>query len=383
MGRLLRRITALVLATIVLLMLTLSACTSAFRTSMMDVDTYKRTLAQQNVYQDLLPFVIPVILEENQAELGGDSNFHFDLNDINEFMTQDDWRAVSNQLLPPEWLQTSSESVLDSLFLIMQGDFSRTENLVDFNDIIARLQGESGQMASQTIISASPDCTAEQVTQLRAFNIENGDIFPLCNPPQLLREKSITLVSQWFSQLGTQLAISVQENENRLTIQQDYANLLYLWVKLDSQISLLGLICPLGLIGLMVLLVVRTLKSFGRWVGWTLLITGIVIILLMFTIQSAVFDSFDAIGTASSELERFQAQLTAGFFRSIYANMSGMMLFQSGLLILAGFILLAISYIARSGDEAVPRGSVLITEDGRIISSTASRRQTSEIARSE
>jgi len=141
-------------------------------------------------------------------------------------------------------------------------------------------------------------------------------------------------------------------------------------------LSLLLLICPLSLVGLIILFVVRNLKSFGRWLGWTYILSGIFTLLLIFLSQVPVFASLDDVVAANTDMERFAAQIYASFLRSVYTDASSTMLTLAGMMIGFGFILLVISVVGRSHNFIVPEGTVLVTEDGWIVSATRQQQKT-------
>lgn len=378
MGRFLNRAIAVLFVMLFIVIASLSTCTVAFRESLVNIDTYKQTFEQQNLYEDIIPYVVPAILKEYQSNLSEGESFSIDLNDIDEFMTVDDWRLVAEQLLPPEWLKTQTESILETLELIIAGDFSQRENVIDLTEILNRLQGDTAERASEIIIQSAPECNAQQLIQLRQFSSQSGQIFPVCHPPAALNAKATNVIEVWFNNLGRVISLGLEQQSDALTIPENVARLVYNLFQLDSQLSWLFFLCPLSLIGFIIIFAVRTRKSFGRWIGWSLLLAGIITLILIFTSQVPVFATFDDVVRANSDIERFEAQIYAGFVRSVYVDASASMLFFAGLMIGLGFILIAISVIGRSRNYLVPEGSVLVTEDGRVIS-TATRQNVKTI----
>lgn len=368
MGRFVNRAIATLIVILFIVVASISACTAAFRDSLVNIETYKQTFDDQNIYKDIVPYVMPAILNDREGNFNRTVSFPINLDELNDAMSIDDWREVSEELIPPEWLQVQVESILDTINLISQGDFTQPETLINTTEFINRLQGEEGLRASEIIMASAPDCTAQQVIALQQFEDEDDQVFPFCNPPSRLQGKSNNIVHQWFQNLGGALQLQLSLQGNVLTIQDDTARLLYNLFQLDSQLSLLFMLCPMVLIGFIMLFAVRNLKGFGRWMGWSFLLSGIVTLVLMFTSQVPVFATFDEVVRANTDVERFEAQIYAGFVRSVYVDASTTMLFIAGLMIALGFIFLVISAFGKSQSYLVPEGSVLITEDGRVIS---------------
>lgn len=373
MGRFISRAFALFFVFLFIIVASISACTVAFRDSLINVDTYKQILVEQNVYEDVIPYVIPAILNNPESELSNADSFPVNLIDLNSAMTVDDWRAVSEQLVPPEWLQIQVESILDTINQISQGNFTQPETLINTTEFSERLLGDEAIRASEIIIASAPDCNAQQVIQVRTYNGDSDQTFPYCNPPAILQEKSVNIIRQWFVGLGTILNAQIRQQENVIRFPEEVSRLIYNLFQLDNQMSLLLFLCPLTLIGFIMVFAVRNLKSFGRWLGWTLIVTGIVTMILIFTSQVPVFESFDDVVSARTDIERFEAQIYAGFMRSIYADASNTMMMLAGGLIAGGFILLAISLLGRSHNLIVPEGAMLMTSDGRVISTSTQK----------
>lgn len=376
MRKFLSRASAVFVVVLFIIIASISACTVSFRESLTNVDTYKETLVEQKVYEDIIPYVIPAILRENQNQFNSDQSFSIDLNDIDRFMSIEDWRQVSDELIPAQWVKTQTEAVLDTINRIKYGDFSQLENIVDLSEVVERLQGDAGQRASEIIITSASDCSAQQVIQLRQFDGAPDSIFPICNPPQVQKNKATTVIADWFYHVGTVIELQIRQRDDTLSVPEEGARVIYNLFQLDSQLSLLLLICPLALIGLIILFVVRSLKSFGRWLGWTFIIAGIFTLLLIFLSQVPVFASLDEVVAANTDMERFTAQIYASFLRSVYTDASATMLTLAGMMIGLGFILIVVSVVGRSHNYIVPEGTLLVTEDGRIVSATRPQQKT-------
>ena len=82
--------------------------------------------------------------------------------------------------------------------------------------------------------------------------------------------------------LGNVIDRQVDQQEDPLSIPEEIAEVIYNFFQLNSQLSLLLFLCPLSLIGLLILFAVRNLKGFGRWLGWTFIISGILTLFLIF-----------------------------------------------------------------------------------------------------
>ncbi len=371
--RWIRRSIGVILAGLAVILLTISACTVGVRSAVFNPDTYKDAFENQNFYREIIPLALPAILESAERE-ANDSNNPIDFNNLSNTLSQEDWQIISDQLIPADWLQTQVEGTVDVVFLAFEGDFSGVGSSINFDPVIRRLSGDTAFGVAEYVISVAPDCTSLQIEQLE--DASQGDVnnIPLCNPPDSLLPVSQTLVTSWLNQLGELLDQQRISLDEIFGFRRQDAQAAQLLAQLQSQITLMLYLCPLALIALVVAIVVRNLKGFGRWIGSTSIVSGGFLVLVLVFLQLVVIESFTEIFRAPNDLERFQAELSASFFRSMFSNMSGSLLLQAGLFIGIGFILIAISVLRHDSEDGIPRGSVIITDDGQIISTTSRQR---------
>jgi hypothetical protein len=368
LGRMLA--TALILVIVPLFML--SACNLAFERTMRDPATYTHAFENQNVYDDLLPVALPAIFQA--AGTGGKhiEGLPVEYRDITTTLDSDDWRVITSELVPPQWLKAQFEQSVNTALSLLNNDFSVLERPVDLSDLKARLSGDEAQRAAEYIITTAPDCTAEQNARLQSMGTDASALLPVCNPADVtLRATSIHYIVTWLDQVGQLLP------EGTVTIQEFYqvprtaARLVYLVGQLSSQVVSLLYLTGAALCALIVFFTVRSLKSFGRWLGLTILLTGMGILLVLVLLQFALVGFIRELVTTSSDLERFAASILSALSRSITAGAGSTILLQAAIFIGIGFVLLAISFLVRAPDDGlVPVGSVIMSEDGKIISAS-------------
>lgn len=100
-------------------------------------------------------------------------------------LSADDWHTVLTPLLPPEWLQTQAESVIDQAFAAAESDEEHPVIRIPLADLKARLAGEEGYAAVVQLISDQPPCTLDQLTQVSGLAAA-GELLkniPICSPP--------------------------------------------------------------------------------------------------------------------------------------------------------------------------------------------------------
>jgi len=75
-------------------------------------------------------------------------------------LTKDQWASILRTLLPPNWLQSQVESVLDQGFKILDKPGAPLSITVDMRELKTRLAGPPGTDAVLQIIQSLPDCPA-------------------------------------------------------------------------------------------------------------------------------------------------------------------------------------------------------------------------------
>jgi hypothetical protein len=380
--KILGRICAILLIAIIGPLFTFAACNFALYQTMLNPATYQDAFSNPAIFDDLLPIALPGIIEAAHQEELNITELPVSFAEVITTLDDDEWRAIATDLVPPAWLKAQFEQALNFFLSISNGDYSVLNNPIDLRDVQAKLTGDNAAQIAQRIIVAAPNCTPEQLTQLNTLTSTNTGQLPICNPEdEALRRQSIQIVGQSLAALATMLpaeAISAGEFYN---IDARNAEMVASWFKLDAQIMGLLYLCPAGLVALIVFFTVRSLKSFGRWVGVTGLVTGVFLLLTLALMQFFAIGVISEVLRASNDAERFFGQLLTGIVRAGLAQSSGTLLVQAGSFLLAGFVLLAMSFIVRGSTDAFQEaGSVLITEDGEIIS-TASRQRSSRIIR--
>lgn len=358
---------------------TMAACNLAIEASFLNRSTYDDVLQDTVIFEDVLPVALPAIFSAADAE-----ELEFENRDENPIQVQEVvraledkpevWGEVVNLLVPPEWLQQTVTQFVDVLFAIFDGNFDAINATVDLAEVRQRFNGEEASQAANLIISEAPNCTNKQIEELNTFFSQRSGVMPICNPPdERTRERSIQLVENWFTAAASHLSEDKLSFSEFYDFSRDNARSISLFVELDRQGLILTYLCPMAFLSLIVILAVRSRQSFGRWIGITTIISGIGMLLTIFMLQVALFRMVTEALSAQSEAEQFFARLVSEILRSALAHSSTTMLIQAAIFIGIGFVLLVI--LGFSGGQAGNMGSsVLITEDGQIISTATQKR---------
>lgn len=350
MVKLIRRVSALLLTLIIIVLLPVAVWVLASYIMLSNPDTIKNGLRQEDIYAELGRVALPALAS---AATEGVENTDVTFLDVINVVSNDDpaaWSIIADRLIPEDWLQRQVEGLIDIVYSFASGDEITFDYDQELQLLRSRLTGSIGEANARLIYESLPDCNVRQTAQLREAADGNGEP-PLC---QSLRPQYSALVTQTI--LRTMDAI-VPESPN-----DDVQSLVDL--EIEASLALIGsgfsiylqatiilfLICG-ALLGLIIALVVRSLKGFGLWGGWIAIISGFVTLIPLLVLPITLLDGIDALLTPSNpssnpELQRFINRVIASITTSAYEQTIAPVLLQIGVLLGIGVILLILSSIA-------------------------------------
>jgi hypothetical protein len=366
--RLIGRIFAIVLVLIIPLLLMAASCNLALYNTMSNEQTYRTAFADRSLLTDIRPFAILALFsaaKEPETYPGGLS-----LDTVINTIDIKNWETIMEEVVSATWMQDRFDQLLRLFTGILKNDYITLDESVDIESLQANLQGDNREDVASKILSFSPRCTADEEDQLKTFEATSTGHFPLCTATdEALQAFSLSHVTGWVDSLSTQMQSVTATQFYSLSTTE--ARGLHILLKLDEQSSYVAYLCPGALLALIVFFTVRSFRSFGRWIGGTVLLGGIGVLVALVMIQIFFVNLFSAATQSTTESERLFTQVVVSLMRAGMGGISQSMLLQAGLLILAGFGLFALTSLIGRG-ELVPTGTtVLVTEDGEVISSAS------------
>lgn len=367
--RLLGRIFAIVLVLIIPILLMAAACNLAIYNTMSSEQTYRDAFADPSLLTDITPFAA-LALFSSPGEASDSYTGNMSLNRVITSLDLSNWNTITGDILPANWMQARFDQILRLFTGILRNDYTTLDESVDVESVQARLEGENGQALAAKLVNLAPACTQEQESLLSTFQATSTGDFPLCKPSdEDLQAFSTAHVAGWLTAVAQDLESMTAATFFDLSPTEGRG--LHVILKLDEQISYVSYLCPGALLALIVFFTVRSFRSFGRWIGGTLLLSGIGVLVALVAIQFFLVGILSESSRAMNDSERLFTQVIVSLVRTSMGGISQSMLLQAGSMILAGFGLFGLtSLVARN--ELVSTGTtVLVTEDGRVISSAS------------
>jgi len=220
-------------------------------------ETYQKGFAKADFYNQL-PAIIAQALASttmNQEQLPI----------MMRGMSTQAWDAFFRSMLPQDVLKKMGDDALNSTFAYLNMQTDSAE--LSLQPLKTSIVSESGTRAVFTLLKTLPDCTLRQIGQITLDLFSNSEI-QFCNPPKDLYPL-LTPIVQGQMQMAA-LAIPDQftivsappENDPRPKLQT------------ARMLMRLSPLLPLGLLLLMTIIVVNSLKSWLNWWGIPFIITG-------------------------------------------------------------------------------------------------------------
>ncbi len=368
--RIIRQLGALILIVIIIPLFLLAACNSALNAAVFNPETYEEAFEDPQLFDDLLTVALPAFLQAAEENAPEDMPFQDSpvrLGELSTRLDQETWREVTTLLVPPDWLQARAEQLLQGFGKIVNGDYSDLESSFELDVVQQRFQGAEAEQAATLILSQAPSCSPAEEERLGAFLASGEGHLPICNPGDAnLQQRSIEALTQWFNALGASLETNSPTTAAFFDFDRTDARQLTLLADMNEQIMLLMYICPAALLALVVVLAVRSLGGFARWIGISLLTTGSLILVFLLLLQAWSIRAFGDLITPASEIEAFGARLLLPVLREGFAQASDSLFVQSVIFVVVGFAIMAYAWLeGRNAGQQAPNGEyVLLTDDG-------------------
>jgi hypothetical protein len=229
-----------------------------------DPETYQQVFAREKFYQRLPTIIAKALVTAPQTD---------DLPIAMQGLTVENWENFIRDILPPEDLRGMGEDTLDSLFAYInnESDYAGI-SLIPLKESMA---GEAGTEAVLRLMKTQPDCTAAEIAKITVEFFEGNT--SLCNPPPEAMPLITPIIKaqlQYTAEVIPDLVTlasadpSSAEGDPREGLRA---------IRLLMRLSPL---VPLGILLVLSLLVVRSLRGWLAWWGIPIFITGIIATLI-------------------------------------------------------------------------------------------------------
>jgi hypothetical protein len=349
--------------TLLFVIATIGVLFSLFPTrKLLDPDFYKQALAEVQIYQRL-PETIAQQLASNFTQNDGEANTPVYL----MLLDQQEWESIISNLISPALLQTQTENILDQFFAILltAPDPVNTPIEVSLQEVKSRLAGPEGIQAFNQILNAQEPCSLDQLMGLLQLGLgmETSINTLLCRPPDYVISELNPVVEAFLSaavdQMPNQVSFnipfvmldsSVVGNPSE-SIQGEMPAFIQN-LRLGNTLISWSPLLPLGLILLVTIFVVRSVKDFFTWWGGALLTSGgisLLLSLVLFTSMNWVINRF--IPVSSSDFGLSTLLLALGLqelSQELLISLVMSIVIPAAIITILGLVFLLGAYLLRS-----------------------------------
>lgn len=371
-----------IFAFLVCILLSIGIWIAAAYAAFFNADTYINGLAEQGIYQRIVPVLFPLIANAPQADLINSDENSITLPRLLSVLPERERVEIANYFLPPEFIQPLIESAISRFFRWLDGDAVALTESFDLSALIERLRADAGQQRMWSLITVLPDCNTAQNRQIESIVSGGSGDLPFCRPSAEFEDEVQALVNQSIDQFATRLESETVTLATLMQIDMSRPNDAQLVqdmpVVLDAVEGLLivGYLIPLAFLSLVVAVTVRAFRSFTQWTGWIGLVSGFITFLPLLTtgaIISGAIGEMSRNPNINPQMQLFLISFVTGLLESGVGQFAAPVVMQGFVLLGAGVILLIISTVLqrRYDQERTTMAIQLAT-----IGSTASARAT-------
>jgi hypothetical protein len=270
----------------------------------------------------------------------------FDLARALSFLDQDEVEGVFDLLIPPDWARSQLSEAFRGLYDWMDNDLPAPAVPLDLRPIQQSLISGGAARVVETILDSWPACTVQQLDELSRAALAGQLPMQYCEPSEPYRSAISVFATQALIEQARALPPKIDLlARDPAQPTDDPASVMALKEQLRFLRALTrwGWLLPFSFLGLIMALVVRSLRGLARWWGLPLLAGGLLSFFGVF-VASALAERLTARAlqrVSPDELVRLLGSILDGLRDRIL----GRMIVHSLLIILGAGLLLALGLV--------------------------------------
>jgi hypothetical protein len=203
------------------------------------------------------------------------------------FLDRDDWREIKEEALTDLILTEWVSSFVDDVYEWIDGEDNVPQVYLTLSSFKERVSSEHGVNAILIAYNNLQPCTQAEIDdfQARLDSVSPGSFvaYNLCIFPEPWREDQfndyVNSLNGLVAQVPSEFAFTEELTQVQDTEQVVGAEKIKSLLRLVRTLAQVSWLIPLGVLVLILILVVRSLKSLGRWWGFPFLVGGLVTLL--------------------------------------------------------------------------------------------------------
>ncbi len=270
----------------------------------------------------------------DEMDIGGE-----ELKPMFQYLSPAEREEILTTLMPPEWIDEQLDNVIHSFFTWVEGERPEPRIAVDLVPLKEGLLKGGLRRIFDTLIDSWPSCTTDEIEIMREELMRTGEIpIEICEPPEPYRSQVLDFAIDEFG-----ILIRAQPDKIPLIDSFDASPAEVTEFKEQFQflrsVMMWGWFLPASLLGVMMILVIRSMRDIGQWWGIPLLIGGLLSLAIIGVVSAGRAD------LARDTLADF-AQMGTPLYRALEIALLGILvaatrlaLFHASLITVAGLAL--------------------------------------------
>ncbi len=266
----------------------------------------------------------PLVMREMVAEAGGLQG----LEPLTADMSEDEVDQLHRLLIPDQWWEDQFRSGVDAFYRWIDSEATAPQFVLDLQPIRERLRGEAGEEAVDLVMASWPECTLGQLRMLAAEILGGGEPTEFrCRPPDpyrsLLRGALLEALRGAARTMPATATVAPIDDS-----QGDAAEFARLKrnLRLARWLGSWGWMVPVALLGLIMAVNVRSLKTWGLWWGPPLMAAGVLSAFFAFIVAGPV-ETRSVAALAAIDAPTVVRSALAGVTRDLFRQSLGGLLF--------------------------------------------------------
>ncbi len=302
------RLFAFVLLVLFVILLPIGTWSFYLDKMLMDENTYLEPLERYQVYTRLPEQLLILAARAN----GGDEDAG-KLNEMLSYLSEADMSEMVSVIAPAEWLREQAEYNVNALFLWLEDNSPAPDLRLNLRPLRNVLLSDGGRDVILQLVLSWPQCEPGQLSEWEAMLDGRAADFPICEPPPDMMDDLKEGLPELLSEIAGDIPDELTLKEALLEIgpddepsQEDVLHT-FMQIKLGlvaaERSRPLMFLIPIALLGAMVVVAVRSVKGFFTWVGWALMLAGLLTLALPVVLVvirgNTLEDILEAVATSS------------------------------------------------------------------------------------
>ena len=206
----------------------------------------------------------------DEMEFGGG-----ELKPMFQYLSPAEREEILMTLVPPEWVDAQLDNVIHSFFTWIESEQPEPRIAIDLVPLKGGLLKGGLRRTIETLIDSWPSCTTDEIEIMREELMRTGEIpIEVCEPPEPYRSQVLDFA---VDELGN--LIHEQPDKIPLIDSLDASPAEVTEFKENFQflrsVMMWGWFLPASLLGVIMILVIRSMRDIGQWWGIPLLLGGL------------------------------------------------------------------------------------------------------------